>query len=80
MDTKKQSVFITGGTGCLRRPLIAELVQRGHEVRALGPRRFRKQASRMLSGSSGRCSRWHLRPNAHFPCRYICPTGRSVPS
>ena len=35
MATKKHSVFITGGTGYLGRPLIAELVQRGHEVRAL---------------------------------------------
>jgi len=35
MDTKKHSIFITGGTGYLGRPLIAELVRRGHEVRAL---------------------------------------------
>jgi uncharacterized protein YbjT (DUF2867 family) len=35
METQKHSVFITGGTGYLGRPLIAELVQRGHEVRAL---------------------------------------------
>src|SRR5882724_7749539 len=28
-------VFVTGGTGYLGRPLIAELLQRGHEVRAL---------------------------------------------
>src|SRR5277367_3808561 len=31
----KHSVFVTGGTGYLSRPLISELVQRGHEVRAL---------------------------------------------
>ena len=35
MDANKHSVFITGGTGYLGRPLISELVQRGHEVRAL---------------------------------------------
>ena len=28
-------VFITGGTGYLGRPLIAELLRRGHRVRAL---------------------------------------------
>jgi uncharacterized protein YbjT (DUF2867 family) len=35
MDADKHSVFITGGTGYLGRPLISELVQRGHGVRAL---------------------------------------------
>jgi uncharacterized protein YbjT (DUF2867 family) len=29
------SVFVTGGTGYIGRPLIAELVRRGHSVRAL---------------------------------------------
>jgi uncharacterized protein YbjT (DUF2867 family) len=32
---EKCSVFITGGTGYLGRPLIAALLERGHEVRAL---------------------------------------------
>jgi uncharacterized protein YbjT (DUF2867 family) len=35
MDTAKPSVFITGGTGYLGRPLIATLLARGHNVRAL---------------------------------------------
>jgi uncharacterized protein YbjT (DUF2867 family) len=35
MDVNKQNVFVTGGTGYLGRPLISELIQRGHEVRAL---------------------------------------------
>jgi len=34
MNTKRR-VFITGGTGYLGRPLIAALLVRGHEVRAL---------------------------------------------
>jgi uncharacterized protein YbjT (DUF2867 family) len=35
MASTKHSVFITGGTGYLGRPLIAELLRRGHAVRAL---------------------------------------------
>lgn len=35
MQSRTRSVFITGGTGYLGRPLIAELLRRGHEVRAL---------------------------------------------
>ena len=35
MATKQHNVFITGGTGYLGRPLIEQLVSRGHEVRAL---------------------------------------------
>ncbi len=35
MNANKHSVFITGGTGYLGRPLISVLVERGHEVRAL---------------------------------------------
>ena len=35
MDGKTRSVFITGGTGYLGRPLIGQLLARGHEVRAL---------------------------------------------
>ena len=31
----KRFVFITGGTGYLGRPLIAQLLARGHQVRAL---------------------------------------------
>ncbi len=31
----KRRVFITGGTGYLGRALVAELLARGHEVRAL---------------------------------------------
>ena len=31
----RRSVFITGGTGYLGRPLIAQLLRRGHRVRAL---------------------------------------------
>jgi len=32
---KPKEIFITGGTGYLGRPLIAELVRRGHSVRAV---------------------------------------------
>jgi uncharacterized protein YbjT (DUF2867 family) len=32
---ERHSVFIAGGTGYLGRPLIAELLRRGHQVRAL---------------------------------------------
>ena len=32
---EKRRVFIAGGTGYLGRPLIADLLQRGHELRAL---------------------------------------------
>lgn len=35
MQSNKRSVFVTGGTGYLGCPLITELLQRGHEVRAL---------------------------------------------
>ena len=35
MASAKYNVFITGGTGYLGRPLIAELLRRGHSVRAL---------------------------------------------
>ena len=35
MEQRTHSVFITGGTGYLGRPLIQRLVERGHEVRAL---------------------------------------------
>jgi uncharacterized protein YbjT (DUF2867 family) len=35
MDAKTRSIFVTGGTGYLGRPLISELMQRGHAVRAL---------------------------------------------
>jgi uncharacterized protein YbjT (DUF2867 family) len=35
MDGNKHCVFVTGGTGYLGRPLITQLLRRGHEVRAL---------------------------------------------
>jgi len=35
MPTTKRSVFVTGSTGYLGRPLIAELLRRGHQVRGL---------------------------------------------
>src|SRR5215470_10451123 len=35
MNGNRRCVFITGGTGYLGRPLIAELLRRGHELRAL---------------------------------------------
>jgi uncharacterized protein YbjT (DUF2867 family) len=35
MSEGPHNVFITGGTGYLGRPLIADLVRRGHQVRAL---------------------------------------------
>jgi len=35
MAPEKRCVFITGGTGYLGQPLIAELLRRGHRVRAL---------------------------------------------
>src|SRR6185369_283425 len=35
MPQNQRSVFITGGTGYLGRPLIQRLLMRGHEVRAL---------------------------------------------
>lgn len=35
MDGKTHSVFVTGGTGYLGRPLVAELCARGYSVRAL---------------------------------------------
>jgi uncharacterized protein YbjT (DUF2867 family) len=35
MDAQKHSVFVTGGTGYVGRPLITRLLERGHEVRAL---------------------------------------------
>jgi uncharacterized protein YbjT (DUF2867 family) len=35
MDSTSHSVFITGGTGYLGRPLITRLLERGHQVRAL---------------------------------------------
>jgi uncharacterized protein YbjT (DUF2867 family) len=46
MDGKPRSVFVTGGTGYLGRPLIQRLLERGHEVRALA-----------RSGSEGRLPR-----------------------
>ncbi len=35
MNKKTHPVFVAGGTGYLGRPLISELLNRGHEVRAL---------------------------------------------
>ena len=35
MNANQRSVFVTGGTGYIGRPLISELLQRGHQVRAL---------------------------------------------
>ena len=35
MGGKRRCVFVTGGTGYLGRPLIARLVESGHDVRAL---------------------------------------------
>jgi uncharacterized protein YbjT (DUF2867 family) len=35
MTMKNRSIFVTGGTGYLGRPLISKLLLRGHEVRAL---------------------------------------------
>ena len=35
MDQNRHSVFVTGGTGYLGRPLITALLERGHTVRAL---------------------------------------------
>jgi uncharacterized protein YbjT (DUF2867 family) len=35
MNTQSHRVFITGGSGYVGRPLIAQLLQHGHEVRAL---------------------------------------------
>jgi uncharacterized protein YbjT (DUF2867 family) len=35
MDTQVHRVFVTGGTGYVGRPLISQLLERGHEVRAL---------------------------------------------
>jgi uncharacterized protein YbjT (DUF2867 family) len=35
MNEQSHRVFVTGGTGYVGRPLIAHLLQRGHEVRAL---------------------------------------------
>jgi uncharacterized protein YbjT (DUF2867 family) len=35
MSVQRHCVFVTGGTGYVGRPLIARLLERGHEVRAL---------------------------------------------
>ena len=35
MTKEKRCVFVTGGAGYLGRPLIVELLKRGHRVRAL---------------------------------------------
>ena len=35
MDAQVHRVFVTGGTGYVGRPLITQLLERGHEVRAL---------------------------------------------
>jgi uncharacterized protein YbjT (DUF2867 family) len=35
MDRDQKHIFVTGGTGYLGRPLITELVKKGHKVRAL---------------------------------------------
>jgi uncharacterized protein YbjT (DUF2867 family) len=35
MNVQRHCVFVTGGTGYVGRPLIARLLERGHEVRAL---------------------------------------------
>lgn len=35
MGAQKHTVFVTGSTGYLGRPLVANLVKRGHDVRAL---------------------------------------------
>ena len=35
MQGERRSVFITGGSGYLGRPLISMLLERGHDVRAL---------------------------------------------
>lgn len=35
MDAQPRRVFVTGGTGYVGRPLITQLLERGHEIRAL---------------------------------------------
>lgn len=35
MDSQRRSVFVTGGTGYVGRPVILRLLERAHEVRAL---------------------------------------------
>lgn len=35
MDAQHRSVFVTGGTGYVGRPLITQLLERGHQVHAL---------------------------------------------
>jgi len=35
MDARPRRVFVTGGTGYVGRPLITQLLERGHEIRAL---------------------------------------------
>ena len=35
LDARQHTVFVTGGTGYMGRPLIAQLLARGHRVRAL---------------------------------------------
>jgi uncharacterized protein YbjT (DUF2867 family) len=71
MDANKHSVFITGGTGYLGRPLISELVQRGHEVRALvraGSEAKLPSGCQALLGNALEASsyREHIRPADTF--------------
>ncbi len=71
MEEKKHCVFVTGGTGYLGRPLITELLQRGHEVRALvrsGSERKLPRGCKGISGSAldGTSYAANIRPGDTF--------------
>lgn len=55
MNAQKHRVFVTGGTGYVGRPLIAQLIERGHEVHALvrtGSERKLPAGCRAISGDA----------------------------
>ena len=60
MNAQKHRVFVTGGTGYVGRPLITQLLERGHEVHALVRTGLGAEASSGMPGDFRRRSGWQV--------------------
>jgi uncharacterized protein YbjT (DUF2867 family) len=71
MDAQPHRVFVSGGTGYVGRPLIAQLLERGHQVRALvrpGSERKLPAGCQVISGDAldGRSYASQIAPSDTF--------------